>query len=814
MKKKILAFILFIVFVVSACSLPAPVMEWAAMPSEQPTVDPLNNPLTQAATQTAHSQETTLQPPAPPAPPAARISAGEWALFQGDYDQAQIEFENALNDQDPETQAAAIVGLGRVAYLKNNYPSAIQYLNSVIDRYPQTAAAASAYFFLGKCYEALQDPSTAAEAYRMYLTIKPGVLDVFMLEKLGDTYYAAGNYQQALTSYQAAIEATSYGGSDTQKLKTAKCYLALEDYENAINQLWGLYNTTQNDYTKAQLNYLLGEAYFQLDKPDEAYARFQDSVQNFPQAYDTYLALVTLVDDNQPVDELQRGIVDYYAGKYGLAIDAFNRYLNSTPQHNDTAHYFKGLSLRALQDYEAAIAEWYIQIQDHPGDSYYIDAYEDIAYTRWAYQQEYNLAAQVLLDFVNQNPSHPQSPSLLYQAARILERDEQLIAAAETWERLGDNYPAYEDFHRSLMLAGICRYRAKDYEGALAVFQRLSALAALPEDRAAAYLWIGKTYQALDQPEQARQAWQTAAQSDPTGYYSERAFELLDGKSPFSIDEPYDININLAEEKKLAEAWMRLTFNIPPETNISSLDILSQDARVQRGDAYWQLGLYTESHLEYESLRLEVANDPVNTFRLIDRLLTLGFYRSAILASRQILTLANLDNAATLTAPSYFNHIRFGIYHQNLFIPIAEEKGLHPLLIASLIRQESMFVGFATSSAGALGIMQLMPATAQEVVTNSGWPPNYTISDLYRPYVNIPIGIRYLARQRDYFEGNLWVSLAAYNAGPGNAMQWYQLSGGDADLFVEIIRFDETRRYLMQINEFYHIYWKLYGKTP
>ncbi len=52
---------------------------------------------------------------------------------------------------------------------------------------------------------------------------------------------------------------------------------------------------------------------------------------SFPYAYDSYTGLVTLVDDGQLVNEYQRGLTDYYAGKYGVAIDAFNRYIQQTP---------------------------------------------------------------------------------------------------------------------------------------------------------------------------------------------------------------------------------------------------------------------------------------------------------------------------------------------------------------------------------------------------------------------------------------------------------------------------------------------------
>ena len=78
-------------------------------------------------------------------------------------------------------------------------------------------------------------------------------------------------------------------------------------------------------------------------------------------------------------------------------------------------------------------------------------------------------------------------------AARIIERDDRLDEAAKTWERVADEYPGIEQVPIALFLAGIARYRLQDYAGALTVFQRDLLLATEPEDRARAYLWIGKT---------------------------------------------------------------------------------------------------------------------------------------------------------------------------------------------------------------------------------------------------------------------------------------------------------------------------------
>ncbi|MDP3186666.1 MAG: transglycosylase SLT domain-containing protein, partial [Anaerolineales bacterium] len=240
-----------------------------------------------------------------------------------------------------------------------------------------------------------------------------------------------------------------------------------------------------------------------------------------------------------------------------------------------------------------------------------------------------------------------------------------------------------------------------------------------------------------------------------------------------------------------------------------------QDPRMLRGAELWNLGLYDEARLEFEDLRKAVGENPADSYRLANYLLDLGLYRSAIFAARQVLTLAGMDTGVkALTAPSYFNHVRFGVYYQDLIVPAAQQNGLDPLFLFSIVRQESLFEGFVHSSAGARGLMQIMPGTGQSIAHNMGWPLDYTSDDLYRPLVSITLGADYLASWRDYFGGDLYIALAAYNAGPGNAEIWKNLAGGDPDLFVEIVRFEETRNYIRNIYEIYIVYRSLYGSVP
>ena len=110
--------------------------------------------------------------------------------------------------------------------------------------------------------------------------------------------------------------------------------------------------------------------------------------------------------------------------------------------------------------------------------------------------------------------------------------------------------------------------------------------------------------------------------------------------------------------------------------------------------------------------------------------------------------------------------------------------------------------------------MQLMPATGEEMAGNFNWPPDFKADDLYRPDVNITFGTRYLMPTARLSGRQSRRALAAYNAGPGNAQKWLELAGGDPDLFLEIIRYDETRNYLMQIGEFLNIYNMIYQRDP
>jgi soluble lytic murein transglycosylase len=807
MRKQILLGIAVIFLVTVACTTSSNPLKLLAGATETPELPTFPPP----------PEATVTSQPTPTPLPIVRIQEADNALFGGDFDLALSQYQTAFDQAtDDETRAGALYGQGLTYFKNDDWKKSALVLQRILAEFSDSPRAASASFLLGEISVQLEKPAEAADHFSRYLNRRPGVLDSYVQEKRGDALAQSGNNIEAINAYLAAEADSGLNKSPIPiDLKIAKALRASGDKENTIRQLQTIYdNPASNEYDKAQANLLLGQIYLEMNEPEQAYARFQDSVKNFPQAYDTFSALSSLVDAGQPVNELQRGTIDYNMQKYALAVDAFNRYLKTTDKPDASALYLKALCLREMKQYEEAFQEFDAVIKDHAGTEYFLKAWREKAYTQWAYLDRFQEAADTMQGFVRLYPADSNAPDFLFESARIYERGEMLQLAADTWERILNEYPNYVDSYRAIFLSGITHYRMSDYPGAQNRFQRSLVLAVSPGDQAASSFWVGKAQQKLGDSTASRTSMETASQLDPTGYYSVRAKLILTEQEPLTASPSFDLGYDLSREREEAVNWMIKTFNLPLETDLSSPGNLSADLHYQRAQEFHELGLYSETSREINLLVTAHENDPAALFRLLDPLVELGLNRTAITTSRQILDLAKLDDAGTLKAPAYFNHIRFGAYFREEVLQAAQNENIHPFVLFSILRQESLFEGFVESSAGARGIMQIMPATGREIAGQMGWPPNFKDDDLYRPMISIRLGARYLARQRDYFNGNLVAALAAYNAGPGNTEIWFNLANGDTDLFLETIRYEETRRYLMQISEFTGIYSRLYERMP
>jgi soluble lytic murein transglycosylase len=174
---------------------------------------------------------------------------------------------------------------------------------------------------------------------------------------------------------------------------------------------------------------------------------------------------------------------------------------------------------------------------------------------------------------------------------------------------------------------------------------------------------------------------------------------------------------------------------------------------------------------------------------------------------RAIFTLAKTDYWDDL-------ELRFPLEHSALVEENAARHGIDIAWVFAVMRQESAFMQNARSHAGAMGLMQLMPATARSVARDmlNRKPP--ARQEILRPATNIALGSAYLKQMKGELGDSAVLATAAYNAGPHRVARWLPQRTLPADIWIELVPFRETRGYLRRVLAYTVIYEKRLGRTP
>jgi len=785
-----------------ACNLPVslpplpPLVTATVAPTQPPTATPTATP---------------TPTPTPTPDPAEWLSDAARAMQDGDYTTAAEIYRGLLAlPLDEETTAQAQLGLGTATLRDGDYLSAVQALRDSLAAQPPSGVASDVHFLLADALAGAGEPLAAADEYRVYLSAGTAITAYVNLS-LGDALYAGGAYTTAAESYTAAIATApdlSFEVGAREKLALVR--VALQDYSAAIAQYDTILDVAQINAYRARIEHQAAETLILAGETEAGYDRHLAVVETYPTEYHAYLSLVELVEAGRPADDFLRGVVDYYGGDYGSAVGAFYRYINAYPEtHSGDAHWYAGLSYLAAGSPNLAAGEVQLLIETHPENRYVGDAWMGLAQARAA-QGEVDEAIETYRRLVETDPGHRRAPEALWEAAQLLEDDDDPEAAAAYLD-CQIQYPDPDYGPRALFRGGLLFYQLDELEDAATAWETL--VGAYPDSpyRPAALLWLGRLRLAQDEPEAAGTAFAEAGESDSVGYYGLRGTDLAaDPLSPSFPPAPYAPGYDAAADQAEAEEWLAGWLGLEEAAALGELaPYLAADLRLQRGLELWRLGRFEEAKWELEDLRYATTSDELAQYQLSLLFRDIGLYRSSILCATRVVYLSPAETV--LQAPAFIARLAYPTYYQDLALQNARLSDLDPLLVFALIRQESLFESLATSHAAAHGLMQVIPATGAQIAAELGWPPGYETSDLYRPYVSLRFGTYYLAQQRDRFEGRLDAALAGYNGGPGNAQRWLESAGDDPDLFLELIEFSETRSYLQRVKEHFAIYRVLYG---
>jgi soluble lytic murein transglycosylase len=399
-------------------------------------------------------------------------------------------------------------------------------------------------------------------------------------------------------------------------------------------------------------------------------------------------------------------------------------------------------------------------------------------------------AAAVLCHMLNHNDSVAVWTGVLHRSPKFADvamynlglRAPTPAASLSYYQKIISQYPSSSYAPESAWWVGWFAAKQGKSRDALAVWK--SAAARYPDARAAERMlyWQGKLDERLGDKASAKAAYLAVKSKVPWHYYAHRAAArlaaLAGGKDSGWATNP---DRRLSWTGSTAGDWQ---FPQPPPYLVphagTTLALLSE--LHQWDECLSQTGDKSDAMKAFFLAKLNMPHQAINT------------------ASKAL---------HGPPKPTELWQLAFPLLYARTISSESSAKNVDPLLVQALVREESRYDHEALSSSHALGLMQLLPATAYGVARRLGMPVSHE-ADFYDPDKNLRLGIDYLSYTLKRFNGNALFAVASYNGGPNAVQRWSAKGVPDADVFVENIPFTETRDYVRKVFSSYWNYEQVY----
>lgn len=821
-----------------AALLAGALLSLAACNSEPtPTTTPTVPPITPTIFASPTPQPTVTPSPAPTSTPSPGEldSDAQRAAFNGDYARAiQLE-QQALTMLPAESEQAvqARINIGQWHISNNDAAAAIDALAPVLDnQLPLTnyqSLQKDAHLLTGRATQFAGDALGATAHFSAALSAGT-MLTPWLNLWIGDALLNSQQITAALPYLQASLDgAPNVSQEFARREKIALAQQLLGNTQAALEQYDVILNRAQNANYRARMLWESAQALLAAGNPNAAYQRLNEIVTLFPKTPQAAQAITALVNAGQPVDELQRGIIGYNNGLHEAARDAFRQAIALYPDRANDVRYWAGLNYMKLGSPADALRNWDQTITANTsGTPAVAQALAEKA-KYYANANDVENAKLTFTQLISNAPASNAGAEAMFTVAQQFARNTALVNEAAQAYLAADALQLNEERGaEALARAAGLQYRLGQFADVITTSQTLLEKFPSRAEALLGQLWLGKAQISAGSAPSGTAILQDLVAKSPDSYEGARAAELLSDPNRAPLSLPVSASLKLPDpigmgetslfavgrhegiDQQDAETWLRNTLNLSETVDVRDMrDDIRGDMRFARGSELWRLGFKAEAVDEFESLRLAFASDALAQYQLALYFRDIGLYRQSIAAADTLMRLSPAKTPSKL--PAFIAKLIYPTYYADLVVQHANEMGLDPLLVFSLIRQESLFEPFAESFAAANGLMQVIPTTGQEIHGDLNWPENYTTADLQKPFVSVRFGTHYLNKQRQFFKGDLYAALAAYNGGAGNSLIWKERSAGDPDVFFASINFEETQRYIRTIAANYAIYHRLYG---
>jgi peptidoglycan lytic transglycosylase len=756
----------------------------------------------------------TAAPLAVASPPPTALPAPELlahALRQrtlGEYDAMAQDLRDLL-DAHPAVAEARPAGfyLAESYALRGRWTSAVAALRDFVGSGPQDDLYARALFLLARGNEEAGAWVDAVAAYERYRALKTP-LEPYARLRQAAQQQALGQLDPAAASYAAAAASDIARGERAGAYEKAiALYRQLGRRDMALQLYPPLLDLADEPGYRARIlaeaAALAGEA----GANDQARAWRREIAERLPTTAQALDAVEQLLADPQG----------------GLAPAAAAQVYSAHEQWSATLPHYDSAISAASGDTALDLRRQRALAQREAGDiAGALDALAAIgaespnsepgrqAQLDWVQTRGQNGDTQGALDayreFAAAYPDDPRAPEALARAVILLGRLGKAEDAAQQQLDLGRRYPNSAQSHDALYEAGWYFFRAGRMAEAQAAWTTNQTAGGLIAAQSA--FWAARAAEKeAGQADARRQLLEQALSAAPDSYYGARAAELL-GRTEAG-DVPVGTPIAVADWRA-AEDWIAGWSGTPAyhaDERGYPPEVAGAGA-VRRAIGLQDVDLQSESIAEWNAARDAWHDEPQKLY-LLARLAHEHDAPYIALKATEDLTQLSPDKGYA-KAPVALRRLIFPTPYSDAALANAQDHGLDPRMLYAMLRQESLFNAGAISWAGAYGLGQIMPATAQGIAQNLQ-VEGFQEADLLRPAVSIRFGAFYLNHQLAMMEGNLQGALSAYNGGPGNAQRW---AGGtnvaDPDLFTEGIDYPETRGYVKLVYGYYGAYKRLY----
>ena len=697
-------------------------------------------------------QETVPIAAPQPSPLPSTVDEVRQAETEGHMDAAEAGLKNLVASTDLSTRRRSLALLGSIYEQSSRYAEAIEQYRRAAPEYPEVAPFLSLH--IAELQSRTGKPLDAAATALQLIQTSEGTSAANVARIELPAFYAAAGDRTLAAARLADLDGVGINSLNEAQFADSAAALGAAGFDDLSGQL--------------QMRLLT--QFPQGRFVEKTYAALTADMEKSPLSALPYATLLDLAD--------RLGRVN----RYDQSLDLLERIAARFPEQSmsPTFRYTRLVAQFNSRHYEQVVGQTFTS--DEP---YYLAAQLRRARAYWRTDRPAEFL-RIIQSLIKSYPKTTEADAARILLSKYYTTDEVDYKRAESYLKDVIARGSDGDDGENLWTLGWIYTAAGRDELALQVFDQYLKTYPDADYTSNALFWSGKIHEKSGRIDQRDALLKRLISFYPYTNYSYRAREILGlpPSAPSNVDSGFSFPASEAEQTEA-------------------------DPRLVRVRELMQINFTADAAREMQYLTASGTQDRVLAYHLADLYAAAGEpLKANVLIQKNF---RDIVRHGGLNVPQRFWEILYPRANWTAIERASERSGVDPYLVSAIIRQESAFDPSIVSNAGAVGLMQIMPAEAARIAEKGGLAP-VTRDQLFDPETNVMVGAAEIRQKIEAMDGNTMLGIAAYNAGEQAVGRWIaKTSPRDIDTFIESIPYSETRLYVKIVTRNVFEYRRIYG---